>query len=267
MTKKDETAKKDELLLEQLRELLLQKDRQAMAEVRQLLDSREELSKRVDPIIESHLELLKENFPDNYLRITQKIIDARLKESEAELANILYPRLGKMVNNYIADQFRLLREKIDNQIKRSPFSFLWRSKNKTADEIIVNLNPFKIEEIYVVSHESGLLLGSASASQAADKDMVAGMLTAIKAFVEDAFNRSNEELRGIRYRNYEILVHNFFNYYIAIAIVGTISESDRQELSQRILSFATHELNTDLTEPDPHFYAHLQRELTSHFMQ
>ena len=131
----------------------------------------------------------------------------------------------------------------------------------------MELSPFKVEEVYVISHESGLLLGSASSSNTADKDMIAGMLTAIKAFVEDAFHRSDEELRGIQYREYEILIHNFFNYYIALAIAGTSSEEDKDHLAKRILEFASKELNQNLSEPNAQLHGHLQQQLKSYFMK
>ncbi len=263
----EHTANKEKILLEKLRAALLSEDRKSIAEVRQILESSEELAKRIDPIIENHLDELKEHFPDSYIRITQKLIDQRLKRSQQELVNILYPRLGLMMKSYIADQFKLMRERIDQQIRRSPLSFIMRNRNKTTDEIMMDLSPFKVEEVYVISHESGLLLGSASSSNTADKDMIAGMLTAIKSFVEDAFQRSDEELRGVQYREYEIMIHNFFNYYIALAIAGTSSESDRDHLANRILEFASKELNHDLSEPDAHLHGHLQKELTRYFMQ
>ena len=96
--------------------------------------------------------------------------------------------------------------------------------------------------------------------------MIAGMLTAIKAFVEDAFKRTDEELQGIRYGGYEILIHNFFNYYIALAIAGSISEQELDELAEKILQFAANELNHDLREPNPVFYAKIKTQLEAYFI-
>lgn len=259
-------ATQDRLLLKQLREALLHEDRAAIADIRRILDSREELSERIDPIIEQHLQTLEENFPDAYVRVVQKIVDKRLHQKQDELINIIYPRLGLMIRKYITNEFRLLRERLDQRMRRSPLSFLWKNRKKTSDEIIADLRPSIVEEVYIISHESGLLLGSASSAETADKDMIAGMLTAIKAFVEDAFKRTDEELRGIQYGNYEIIVHNFFNYYIAVAIAGTISEKERDELAEKMLTFATRELNLDLQEPDPVFYSRIKKQLEAYFI-
>ncbi len=253
-------------LLDQLRAALLSEDRKAFQELKHIVEERSELAKRIDPIIEEHLEELKANFPENYHRITQKIIDVRLKQSQDELINIIYPRLGLLIRKFIANEIKLIRERIDGQIERSPFAFL-RRKRQTSAEILANTLQSSIEEVYVISHESGLLLGSASAGVTVDRDLVAGMLTAIKAFVEDAFKRTEEELQGIQYGSYQILIHNFYNYYIAVAIAGTLSDSESDLLTQNILEFAARELNRDLSEPNPEVYRHLQKQLTTYFIK
>lgn len=258
---------RDQQLLQQLRDLLLIEDRKAIAEIQHVIETREDLAQRVDPIIEKHLEELEKNFPDAYIRVVQKIIDQRMLQKQDELINIIYPRLGLMMKKFITNELRLMRERIDQQIKRSPLSFMYRNRNKSSDEIILDLSGSKVEEVYVISHESGLLLGSASASETADKDMIAGMLTAIKAFVEDAFKRTDEELRAIQYGSYEIMVQNFFNYYIALAIAGTLSEQERDALTQKMLEFAEKELRGDLQEPEVSFYAKIQKALFHYFIQ
>lgn len=265
---KPPTPDDERMLLEKLREVLLREDRQALANIKQILEERDALAERIDPIVEAHLDHLKEHLPDHYLRVVQRVIDRRMRQKQDELINIIYPRLGILVRKFINNEFRLMRERVDQRIQQSPLSFLWRSQQGGGSEqVILELTPYVIEEVYVVSHESGLLLGSASATETADKDMIAGMLTAIKAFAGDAFNRADEELRGIQYAGYEIMIHNFYNYYIALAIAGVLSEKDRDNLAQKILIFATEELNYDLQEPEPAFYAHLQTQLHLYFMK
>lgn len=256
----------EKLLLEQLREALLHEDRKALAELRHVLNTREELEHRINPIIEEHLLDLEKNFPDTYLQVVQKIVDQRMKQKQDELINIIYPRLGLMVRKYISDEFRLLKERIQENIRRTSRSVFW-SKRRRAEEIILESGISIVEEAYIVSHESGLLLGSASSAETVDKDMIAGMLTAIKAFVEDAFKRTDEELQGIRYGGYEIMIQNFFNYYIALAINGSISEQERDDLAEKMLQFAAKELNYDLQEPDPVFYAKMKTQLEAYFIK
>jgi hypothetical protein len=256
----------DKQKLQQLRELLLIEDRKTIAEIQHVIETREDLARRIDPIIEDHLETFEKNFPDAYIRVVQKLVDDRMRQQQDELINLIYPRLGIMIKKFITSELRLLREKVDQQIRLSPFAFIYRNRHKSSAEILLDLHGSKVEEVYVISHESGLLLGSASASETADKDMIAGMLTAIKAFVEDAFKRTDEELRAIQYGNYEIMVQNFFNYYIAIAIAGTPSEQERDILTQKMLDFAHKELRGNLQEPEVSFYAKIQSALYRSFI-
>ncbi|MEL6656335.1 MAG: cell envelope biogenesis protein OmpA [Bacteroidota bacterium] len=260
------TTAKDKYLLERLREALLHDDRQELAELRHILNTREKLEERINPIIEEHLLELEQNFPDTYLQVVQKVIDRRLQQKQDELINIIYPRLGIMVRKYISDEIRMWMERLQENIRRTSHSVFWWRRRKSAAEIIIDNSRSIVEEVYVISHESGLLLGSASSVETVDKDMIAGMLTAIKAFVEDAFKRTDEELQGIRYGAYEIIIYNFFNYYIAIAAAGSISEQERDELADKILEFAAKELNHDLQEPDPIFYAKIKRQLEAYFI-
>jgi len=256
----------DQQKLQQLRELLLIEDRRAIAEIQQLIETREDLAERIDPIIENHLDELEKNFPDAYVRVVQKLVDDRIRQTQDEIINMIYPHLGLMIKKFISNELRLLREPVDRQLRLSPLSVRYRKHNKSSVEIILEAQGSNVEEVYVISHESGLLLGSASASETADKDMIAGMLTAIKAFVEDAFKRTDEELRAIQYGNYEIIVQNFFNYYIAIALSGTPSEQEKYLLTQKMFEFAQKELRDNLHEPEVSFYAKIQKALYAYFI-
>lgn len=253
--------------LEQLRDILLSDDRRELEELRRILDEREALAERVGPIIEEHLEYLRHHFPQQYEKVIEKIIDARLKSSQEELISIIYPKLGKLIRKYIANEFRLLRERIDKQLKRNPLAFWRRNRGSSADQVLAAISAGAIQEVYVVSRESGLLLGSASSSETADKDMIAGMLTAIKAFAEDAFHRTDEELQSIQYGSYQLLIHNFYNYYIALAVSGNLSEAERDALTAEILDFAEKNLQGDLREPNASFYYTLQQRLAAQFFR
>ena len=93
---------------------------------------------------------------------------------------------------------------------------------------------------------SGLLLGNHSTTETMDKDMVSGMLTAIKSFVEDAFSGGAQNLEAIEYELYTIHIQNFFSYYIAVVVSGNYTrsfesklENDLLELSKKLTSKIT----------------------------
>ena len=59
-----------------------------------------------------------------------------------------------------------------------------------AETVLAALDKPILEEIFIIQRDSGLMLGNASMSPTVNREAVAGMLTAIKSFVEDAFENS-----------------------------------------------------------------------------
>ena len=240
---------RDEELLGRLKDILLIDDRRELEEIKSILNTREHLSHRISPIIEEHLESLKLNFSEDYKEIVNKLIETKLKNSQEEIVNSLYPSLGRMIKKYINHPLQLLKENIDTSVK-STFSGAGIKRRFKAmftgvDEselIISNAHQYTIQEIFLIERDSGLLMGSASLNTTFDQDVVAGMLTAIKAFVEDAFKKEKQELEFIEYGNYKIVIQTFFSYYMAAAIDGSMSTKEKMAVEESMHDFASAEL-------------------------
>ncbi len=71
-----------------------------------------------------------------------------------------------------------------------------------------------------------------------DKDMISGMLTAIKSFVEDAFSGGGQDLESIEYELYTIHIQNFFSYYIAVVVSGNYTQTFENELENELLELS-----------------------------
>ncbi|MEL6718839.1 MAG: hypothetical protein AAFO82_02245 [Bacteroidota bacterium] len=256
--------------LEQLRAILLKEDRSKLEVIRDRLDSAEEFSKRVSPIIEERLEFFKAEFPNEFRIVIQGFIDERIESSQEEILNVIYPVMGKMIKKYIQHQFELLRESINNQIELQKKRIIpnWMSKKNTsitpADRILSNIDTSIIHEIYVIQKYSGILLGSYSGSDVIDRDALAGMLTAIKSFVEDAFKQGSQELEIIRYQNYQIFVYNLYTYYIAVAAEGSLSAKQVGQLEEGIMNVGE-KINPLIKKIDESTSYKLRKLLTDHF--
>ncbi len=235
----------EKILLDELREVILREDREALTEIENTLNDPRLLSEKVNPIIEQHLEFLKSEFPDAYRTAVGRQIDARLELFKDEMIGHMYPEMGKIVRKYVTHQFQLLKERIDGTV-RNTFSLKTVKRKFKAtflgidesDLVLTGADSIKIEEIYVIQRNSGLLLGKAAREEVLDQDVVAGMLTAIKSFVEDAFRRDSEDLEMIQYGSYKIFIQNFHSYYIAVAMQGSLSASESDVLSTKLLKFA-----------------------------
>jgi len=249
----------EELLLAQLKDILLKEERADLADAKNIVEDPEKLSEKISPILEEHFALLKKKFPKEYNHIIDKMIEQKLERSQKQLVALIAPQLGPIIKKSITHQFQKLKENIDEQVnkvkkpftKEGLFGRFSRKKKKygESDIILSSLDKPIIEEIYVIQRNSGLLIGSASLKEIIDQDVIAGMLTAIKSFVEDAFQQEKEELEMIQYGTYHIFIQNFYSYYIAVAMSGSISATEKEDLSNRLYTFAENEISkTDLTE-------------------
>jgi len=236
----------EERALERLKTILLSQDRAELEEIRSILHDKEKLSEKVRPILLSHFDFFKENFSTEYESIVNELIDKKLKQSEQELLDLIYPSLGKMISKYVTLQMVTLKESIEKSVK-SKFSFGRSMKAfftgvKESDLIIKDAIVSTIEEVYVIQRDSGLLIASASNQGSMDSEVVAGMLTAIKSFVEDAFNKDAQDLEMIEYGSYKIVIRSYYSFYIATAISGALSSGEQSDLASKIDSFAANKM-------------------------
>ena len=262
----------DEMLMKRVKEILLREDRRAIRELQEILEEKDKLSERVSPIIQEHLRFFKQNFPNEFKKEVIKITREQFREGQDEILNVLYPAMGKMIKRYISHQFQLLKDSIDERIRATFSQGIWgRVKAtifgiKSSDIILSDIDNPSIEEIYVVQRDSGLLMGLATKNKSIDQDVVAGMLTAIKAFVEDAFQKGNEDLELIEYDTHKIFTQNFHTYYIAVAMKGSLSSTQRDELSTSLYEFAEKELKHYTNEIDEANFNYISEKLTDNFI-
>lgn len=243
----------ESVLLNQLRTILLKEDRGEVDVIKQTLNTHAELKKKIDPIFDEKIQDLKSNFSAEFGTLVNEAIEEKLEESKEQILNLIYPVLGQMIRKFVGYQFQQLKDSIDERVQ-STFSskgILGQIKSrlfgiKSSDIVLSDLDIPVIEEIYVIERDSGLLIGSYSLNETMDRDMIAGMLTAIKSFVEDAFQHEKQELDLIQYGNYKIWIQNFYQYYIAVAITGSLSAKEKDDLNEHLLEFSEHQMNLNL---------------------
>ncbi|MFY0591546.1 hypothetical protein [Roseivirga sp.] len=251
---------------DQLRKILLEQDRedrQALAQKLEELDAqlndKDKLQDRVNPILVDQEGALKSNFSQLFGPEITESIRKQIKESQDEVVEVLYPIIGRMIKKYITSEIEKLSEKVDAQMEMA-FSWegwkvrikAWISGTPQKDMVMSGLVEPKIEEIFVIERDSGIMLGNYTKKESLDGDMVAGMLTAIKAFVEDAFNADSQELESIDYQNFKVILKSFNSFYIAVVASGITNTTFKDKLDDQLLNFAQKVLAKakDGDEPD-----------------
>jgi len=263
----------DEILLSKLREILLREEREKLASIENKLHEPAYLEDRITPIFEEQLTQLKQNFPKEYEAAVNKLIEEKLQNSQEEIVNLIYPTLGKMIKKYVNLQIQLFKDGVDERIKNTITvkTVVQRVKAsifgvKESDVIFSNIKDYQIEEVFLIEKNSGLLVGTASRGTTIDKEVVGGMLTAIKSFGEDAFKKGEQDLSSINYDSFKIILQSFYSYYVALVISGSISSVQQAELGDEVLDFAEEHLKGISTQNRDDNMESISKELYNNFL-
>lgn len=232
---------KDILLREQRAESsLIQKK---IKEIDDLINIKKNLIVKVNPIIDDKISKFIEDMPATVGPTITESIKNEIKNSQETVVDALYPIIGRMIKKYIQAEFVRLRETIDKEVSKrfSIRKLIRRLKSlftgvNERDLVINDLQKLEIEQFFIIEKKSGLLVGSFSKNEdtSIDKEMISGMLTAIKSFVEEAFQRGEQALELIEYDMYKIHILNFHLYYFATVVSGVLDSVTRNNLENNL---------------------------------
>lgn len=230
-------AQRTELQLEpidKLKEILLKDERRNQQELALKLqelemewNNPEELSQRLEPHFEERILYMQENFGDLFHPMVQASIKAHMRSAKDDVIEALYPMMGSMIRKYVRQELSKISERIDKQLDET-FSFehlLLRFKalitrTPYRELLMQNASRATIEEVFLIYRDSGLLLGHFSISQILHADVIAGMLTGIKDFVEHAFQKDGQMLENVVYDQYNLVLKHYPKYYFAFLVDG-----------------------------------------------
>jgi OOP family OmpA-OmpF porin len=103
--------------------------------------------------------------------------------------------------------------------------------------VLLNTLVYRVEQVFLIHRETGLLLGHVRAERAVvqDPDMVSGMLTAIRDFVGDSFHVSQEDgVETIRLGELSVQVRVGPKAVLAAVVRGNAPQSLRTRLSETL---------------------------------
>ncbi len=249
--------------LVKLKELLLSEDREFVLQILQKLESVENtlheetlLSEKVNPIVDKKIDTFAEEIPSKLGPTITEALKIQIRDSQDQVVEALFPIIGKMVKKYIQQEMKNLTESINNQVQNTFSIKKWQRKLKSfftgvsEQKIILSeMAKPKVDQIFIIEKGSGLLIANVSKEEDnIDKDMIAGMLTAIKSFVEDAFTKEEQSLELIQYEFYNIYIQNLASYYVAAVISGSFNSDFKEKLEDKILDFASKHKKEKLVE-------------------
>jgi hypothetical protein len=233
--------------IELLKDILFTDDREFAEKIARRIETiehtvneQEKLTEKVKPIILKQLDEFVTEIPTTLGPTITATLKEEIQKNRDGIVDALYPILGKMIKKYISQEIKLLSEKINKQLsaKRWTTKFKsWFTGVKEEDIILSETSSASIEQVLLIERGSGILAASYSKTETIDKDMISGMLTAIKGFVEDAFGQKNQNLELIEYELYNIHLQSFVSYYVAVVISGDYNTKAKDKVQDLIFDF------------------------------
>ncbi len=176
----------------------------------------------------------------------QKPVEICLKESVRQdtnaLALALFPVIGPMIRKAINESFKVLLQQINTSLE-NVFSFqrlTWRvqalySGRSYSEIVITNTFVYRVEQVFLIHRESGLLIHHTHIEgiEIGDSDAVSAMFTAIQDFIRDSFSANKkEELDSVEVGNYTVWIERGPYVVLACVIRGIAPLSLRKNMSQ-----------------------------------
>ncbi len=223
---------------------------------RAIRDSRDEMAEAIGPLM-------------------GEAIRVQVRESRNDMVEALYPVIGATVQRSVAEFAREMQRNVDARLKATfgPEGALRtaaaRLRGVSPGELAVReALPFRIRELFVIQHGSGLLVAHSHPGSAdlSDTALISAMLTAIRDFVRDTFGPAADgqakELDEVQSGDNRIIISSGRTVYAAVVIEGIEPEGFRAQLREFVSNLhVKHERALRLYTGDPATLPNLQPKI------
>lgn len=197
--------------MDKLRSLLLGPTEKQLADVQARLTDPQRQLKEVAHILPAAIAVRSrqdDELTDAMAPTVAAALDRSIRKDPQPLADALFPVMGPAIRKSIAAALSGMIESFNQSLAYSLSlrGLRWRFEalrtgRSFAEVVMLHTLLYRVEQVFLIHKETGLLLRQVSARGAAvqDADMVSGMLTAIQDFVHDSFStRQDDQLETLQ---------------------------------------------------------------------
>lgn len=201
----------DDGTMAELRSLLLGPAEAQLAEVHERLLNPQRQVEEVSRVLPDAIAVRSRQDDDLTTALAPTVsaaLEYSVRKNPQPLADAIFPIMGPAIRKAIAAALSGMAQSFNQTLTHSMsaqgLSWRWeaiRTGRSFSEVVLLHTLLFRVEQVFLIHKETGLLLCHASAPNAAvqDADMVSGMLTAIQDFVGDSFStRKGEELETLQ---------------------------------------------------------------------
>ena len=157
-----------------------------------------------------------------------------------DLAAAIFPLIGPAVRKAMSDATAGMVDTVNSAIANSfsPRVLRWRLESwrtgvPFAQIVLTHTLAHQVEHVLLIHKETGLLLAHVPDEGSTDGDVISGMLTAIRDFVNDSFlPRATGEMRRFSVGDVNVLTETGPHAYLAAVVRGNPPEALREQLER-----------------------------------
>ncbi|MEP6913142.1 MAG: OmpA family protein [bacterium] len=237
----------DEGTMAELRSLLLGPAEAQLAEVHErLLDPRRQVEE-VSRVLPDAIAVRSRQDDDLSTALAPTVsaaLEYSVRRNPQPLADAIFPIMGPAIRKAIAAALSGMAQSFNQTLAHSVsargLAWRWealRTGRPFSEVVLLHTLLFRVEQVFLIHHETGLLLRHVSAANAdvQDADMVSGMLTAIQDFVRDSFTtRQGEQLETLQVGELTVWIEQGPQAILAGVIRGTAPQQLRKVFLETI---------------------------------
>lgn len=198
-------------------------------------ENRQSMGRAIGPAIPVGISYRMIEAPDEFAQAIAPEIASAVKQQinldREAMSDALYPIIGGTILKYLAETMQEINTKVEQAVSVEGISRKVKAKLQGISEaelLMKETTPQTVKAVFLIQKESGLVISGVQQSEQEqlESDMVAGMLTAIRSFVNDCIAQSGNiaEIDAIEYGTSTIILEVAGSCYLAAVMQGEIRQ-------------------------------------------
>ncbi|VXD20772.1 conserved hypothetical protein [Planktothrix serta PCC 8927] len=241
-------------------EIILRKsqtDRQAMSAAiadlipeaikQQIQNSPKEIAQAIGPeigaAIREQIKVDRNEVAEALAPTIGRTIKEQVSLERDAMVDALYPVIGSTISRYLGEAIQEINQKVNSAFSVQGIQRKIKSKVQGVSEaelILQEVSDFVVQAVFLIHKGSGLIIAEIKQPDQAqmEAEMIAGMLTAIRSFVNDCIVQTGEvsELNEIEYGDCKIIIEVAGYCYLAIVVKGEPPKAFLKKIRQTMVT-------------------------------
>lgn len=243
----DKSQVSDEGTMAELRSLLLGPAEAQLAEVHERLLDPQRQVEEVSRVLPDAIAVRSRQDDDLSTALAPTVsaaLEHSVRRNPQPLADAIFPIMGPAIRKAIAAALSGMAQSFNQTLAYSMsargLAWRWealRTGRPFSEVVLLHTLLFRVEQVFLIHQETGLLLRHVSAANAdvQDADMVSGMLTAIQDFVRDSFRtRQGEQLETLQVGELTVWIEQGPQAFLAGVIRGNAPQQLREVFQETV---------------------------------